>query len=663
MKKIYILLTLMVGLNILGQEINISTKQKVEKEIIADTALINFKLRLEGKNLEKTRSINREKLNKFFIKLNKNGIKFDNIETNLISDKKFSKLKEEKENGYETNMTFSIKSDNINDPLIINQLEKISAIGYKMNKGVITFKLSASGKTKKDTYNKINEKIKILKKNIGRDFDFVFSDSYKKVERIDETYYEVENDFSLKLRDLSKINKLIEIASKLNVEIDNDIEYSVSNLKEKYLDMYEDAYVKARQKAKLLMMKDYEIKNVKSINENRYLVDELERKINIANDVAEYAMPVSAASYKNKRLELERAEVKTDDLEISIPKVKLQNELTVEFIASDGKEDIKYVNELNLYSSFSKDIKADIVDLEISINTKSNKSMIDSNNKNAKVFDKLKKLLLAAKISYETIENISFDTKKYESYEKKLGKVIKNEQQATFDIKVGKINTSNYQKFLELINNDKITMYTNNNELFFEIKESSKTVNEAYNLANKRYNNLKVELVKLGIDINLEQYYNTALIEREERNEKITNYITNNKLRIITKDISNLSLMISILRELGIEVSYINYGLDNIEKYKKVLYDELLNDLKNKEDRFNKLENIETKGFKSIKDNENEMYKYYDRDRLMFNRNNYEYNLNISNEAIIKSAKENPYKIFVKPYKANMVLEAIINLK
>ncbi|WP_196758833.1 hypothetical protein, partial [Streptobacillus moniliformis] len=61
--------------------------------------------------------------------------------------------------------------------------------------------------------------------------------------------------------------------------------------------------------------------------------------------------------------------------------------------------------------------------------------------------------------------------------------------------------------------------------------------------------------------------------------------------------------------------------------------------------------------------NENEMYKYYDRDRLMFNRNNYEYNLNISNEAIIKSAKENPYKIFVKPYKANMVLEAIINLK
>ncbi|CAM3113427.1 SIMPL domain-containing protein [Streptobacillus ratti] len=662
MKKIFLLLSLIVGLNVVGQEITISTRQKVEKEIIADTALINFKLKSEGKKLEKTRSVNREKLNEFFMKLNENGIKFDNITTNVISDRKFSKLKEEKENGYETNMTFSITSDISNGSKIINELEKIGAIGYKMNKGVITFKLSSTGKDKKDTYNKINEKIKRLKKNLGLDFEFVFSDSYKKIERIDETYYEVENDFSLKLRDLNKINKLIEIASKLNVEIDNNIEYSVSNLKERYLDMYEDAYTKARKKAKLLMMKDYEIKNIKSIKENRYLVDELERKINIANDVVEYAMPM-LASYKTRGVESAKESTKTNGLEIVTPKIKLQNELTVEFIADDGKEDIKYPNELNLYSSFSKDIKADIVNFEISINTKSNKNMIDSNNKNAEVLAKLKKLLSNAKISYENIETISFDTKIYENYEKKLGKVIKNEQQATFNIRVGKINTLNYQKFLELTDNDKIRVYTSNNELFLEIKESAKTVNEAYNLANKRYGSLKLNLAKLNVDINLEQYHNTSLVEREEITEKVTNYITNNKLKIVTKDISNLSLMVSLLRELGIETEYINYGLDNVENYQKLFYDELLKDLKNKENRFNKLENIETKGFKSIKDDDNEMYKYYGRDGLMFNRNNYEYNLNISNEEIIKRAKENPYKIFVKPYRSNMVIEAVINLK
>ncbi len=658
MKKIFLLLSLIVGLNVLGQEITISTNQKIEKEIMADTALINFKLTSEGKNLEKTRGINREKVNEFFMKLNENGIKFDNVVTNNISDRKISKLKEEKGNGYEINMTFSITSDINDGSKIINELEKIGAIRYKMNKGLITFKLSATGKSKKETYDKINNKVKTLRKNLGRDFEFVFSDIYEKTLRVDDVYYKIENDFSFKLRDLSKINKLIEIASKLNIEIENNIEYSLSNLKEKYLDMVEEAYIKARKKAKFLINKDYEIKTIKSVKENRYLVDELERKINIANDLEQYAVPMIARAKA-----IYESDMENKGLEISIPKIKLQNELAVEFIADNGKGNEKYVNELSLYSSFSKDIKADVVNLEISINTKSDKDMIDSNNKNAKVFNKLKKLLSSAGISYENIENISFDTKKYESYEKKLGKIIKNEQQAIFKVKVGKINTLNYQRFLELTNSDNINVYMNNNELFLEIKESAKSVNEAYNLANRKYKALKLEFSKLNINITLEEYNNIPLIEREEITEKLTNYITNNRLKIVTKDIQNLSFIVSILRELGVEIKYINYGLDNIENYQKLFYDELFKDLKNKELRFNKLENIETKGFKSIKDTDNEITKYYGRDNLILNRDNYEYNLNISDEEIIKRSKENPYKIFVKPYNANMGIEAIINLK
>ncbi|WP_156300198.1 SIMPL domain-containing protein [Streptobacillus canis] len=662
MKKIFMLLSLVAGLNLMGQEMMVATKQKVEKEISADTALINFNLSTEGKSLEKTRNSNREKVNEFFLLLNENGIKFDNVTTNSISDRKFSKLVKEKENGYETFMTFSITADVNEGAKIIEELEKNGAIGYKMNKGLITFKLSSIGKDKNDTFKKINKKIQIIKNNIGKDFDFIFSDSYKKMERVDEEFFEVENNFSFKLRDVKKIDKLIEIAAKFDIEIKNNIEYSVSNLKEEYLNMYEDAYVRARNKAKFLVSEGYEIKNVKSIKENKYLVDELERKINVANDVVEYPMPMMAMS-KMAVKELSFDEVSNQSLEITIPKVKLENELVIEFIADDGKENVKYSNELNLYSSFSKDIKADIVDLEISINTKSNKDMLDSNSENAKVFNRMKELLSAAGIKYENIETISFDTKKYDDVDVKLGKVIKDEKQATFKIKVGKINTLNYQKFLELTNVDGVRLYTNNDELYLEIKESAKSVKAAYDLANKKYSMLKSDLAKSNIDIVLEEYFNNEILEREEIIEKKTNYITNNRLKISTKDIEKVSLMISVLRELGIETQYINYGLDKLENYQKLFYNELLQDLRKKEDRFNKLENIETKGFKIIKDSENEIYRYYGKDRLVLNKENYEHNLSISNTEIIKRAKENPYKIFVKPYNVRMAIEGVINLK
>ncbi|WP_143605917.1 hypothetical protein, partial [Streptobacillus notomytis] len=60
----------------------------------------------------------------------------------------------------------------------------------------------------------------------------------------------------------------------------------------------------------------------------------------------------------------------------------------------------------------------------------------------------------------------------------------------------------------------------NNNELFLEIKESAKSVNEAYNLANRKYKALKLEFSKLNINIALEEYNNIPLIEREEITEK-----------------------------------------------------------------------------------------------------------------------------------------------
>ncbi|NYV27722.1 SIMPL domain-containing protein [Streptobacillus felis] len=660
MKKL-LLICILGSLNIFGQQITVSTSQNVKKEFSADTAFINFTLNTEGDNLDKVRFKNRETVNEFLSTLKQKGIKIDSVKTENIYDRKFLKLKEEKDKGYETVMTFSILSNENEGSKIIDELEKIGAIGYKMQKGKITFKLVANSKDKKETFKIIAEKVKRLRDEFGRDFEFNFYDTYKKKDRIDEEYFEIVNDFSFKLRNVEKINELIEIAGKYNIEIDRDIEYSLSNLKEKYLDMYEEAYTKARKKANDLIDNSYKINKVKNIKENKYIVDELERKINVADNVVEYAVP---KMYAAKMVQESFVNSSSDvAIEINIPKVVIQNELKIDFIADDGKENKKYENEMTLYSSFNKDIKADIVQLELSINTKSNKDMMDSNNQNAKVFSKFKELLQYSGIKYEKIETISFDTNRYESFENRLGKVIKDEQEAVFKVKVSDVSTVNFERFIELTDSEDVKIYKNNDVIYLDIKGSSKTVKDAYNNANLKYSELKNELSKSNIDLILEEYINNERIEREEISEKKVNYVTNNKIKITTKDVTNLSMLISIIKEFGVEIDSIDYGLDNIEKLNTVFYKELLQDINNKMKKFDKLENIETRGYKAIKDSENQLYSYYYKESLRLNRNNYNYKMDVSNSEIINKAKENPYKIFVKPYNANMSIEAIINLK
>ncbi|CAM3114666.1 SIMPL domain-containing protein [Streptobacillus felis] len=660
MKKL-LLICILGSLNIFGQQITVSTSQNVKKEFSADTAFINFTLNTEGDNLDKVRFKNRETVNEFLSTLKQKGIKIDSVKTENIYDRKFLKLKEEKDKGYETVMTFSILSNENEGSKIIDELEKIGAIGYKMQKGKITFKLVANSKDKKETFKIIAEKVKRLRDEFGRDFEFNFYDTYKKKDRIDEEYFEIVNDFSFKLRNVEKINELIEIAGKYNIEIDRDIEYSLSNLKEKYLDMYEEAYTKARKKANDLIDNSYKINKVKNIKENKYIVDELERKINVADNVVEYAVP---KMYAAKMVQEFFVNSSSDvAIEINIPKVVIQNELKIDFIADDGKENKKYENEMTLYSSFNKDIKADIVQLELSINTKSNKDMMDSNNQNAKVFSKFKELLQYSGIKYEKIETISFDTNRYESFENRLGKVIKDEQEAVFKVKVSDVSTVNFERFIELTDSEDVKIYKNNDVIYLDIKGSSKTVKDAYNNANLKYSELKNELSKSNIDLILEEYINNERIEREEISEKKVNYVTNNKIKITTKDVTNLSMLISIIKEFGVEIDSIDYGLDNIEKLNTVFYKELLQDINNKMKKFDKLENIETRGYKAIKDSENQLYSYYYKESLRLNRNNYNYKMDVSNSEIINKAKENPYKIFVKPYNANMSIEAIINLK
>lgn len=666
MKKILLFLSLVLSVNVLANDIIIKTNSKVTKELKADSAKINFKVKTLDKEKEKAQIDNKRKMERFLNELKEKGIKYDSlVNENYRYYKTVNNIGKGLESKiYITELTLSTKVNGALLANIIDIVDKIGGIEYKINKGMLTLNIKNESKSKEENLNIIYEKVDKILEYINRDFDFENILNYEKYSNEKEDLYNIETSISLKLRDLSRISDVVQIAQKNNVELTGSIDYSVSNLKDEYLKMYKESYDKAKNKNFYLIDKAYKFKEVKNISEDRYLVDSLNRKINISNNEDEYVVDsysttramksIALSSYENDSLD------ENDKNIIDIPSVNLENSLNIEFVVTDGKKD-SYYNKAKIYVDVNKMVKVDLAELNFVITTDSLEDFESAGKENAKILDKIKRVLSDAEINFDKFETEEYKTEKVYEYKNITNNLGNVGNEANILLKVQGINTKNYKQFIGILEKNNSQLIKNNIDLFISIKDIDKNAKIAYENTIKKSNKIKTELSKIGINSNISEYTNKKIENIKNENIKDEKYKVINSVKLVTSDVKNISQLISLLSEMGIKVNGINYKVKNIDKYEKEIYNELLKEIEMKKNSLNEIGDFKVVNISSLEQVEsildNNFYK-----KIYVNSKN-KIDLNRTNKDIIDSALKNLESIKITPYNMELGYEVILNIK
>lgn len=666
MKKILLFLSLVLSVNVLANDIVIKTNSKVTKELKADSAKINFKVKTLDKEKEKAQIDNKRKMERFLNELKEKGIKYDSL---VNENYRYYKIVNNIGKGLEskiyiTELTLSTKVNGALLANIIDIVDKIGGIEYKINKGMLTLNIKNESRSKEENLNIIYEKVDKILEYINRDFDFENILNYEKYSNEKEDLYNIETSISLKLRDLSRISDVVQIAQKNNVELTGSIDYSVSNLKDEYLKMYKESYDKAKNKNFYLIDKVYKFKEVKNISEDRYLVDSLNRKINISNNEDEYVVDsysttramksIALSSYENDSLD------ENDKNIIDIPRVNLENSLNIEFVVTDGKKD-SYDNKAKIYVDVNKMVKVDLAELNFVITTESLEDFESAGKENAKILDKIKRVLSDAEINFDKFETEEYKTEKVYEYKNITNNLGNVGNEANILLKVQGINTKNYKQFIGILEKNNSQLIKNNIDLFISIKDIDKNAKIAYENTIKKSNKIKTELSKIGINSNISEYTNKKIENIKNENIKDEKYKVINSVKLVTSDVKNISQLISLLSEMGIKVNGINYKVKNIDKYEKEIYNELLKEIEMKKNSLNEIGDFKVVNISSLEQVEsildNNFYK-----KIYVNSKN-KIDLNRTNKDIIDSALKNLESIKIAPYNMELGYEVILNIK
>ena len=666
MKKILLFLSLVLSVNVLANDIIIKTNSKVTKELKADSAKINFKVKTLDKEKEKAQIDNKRKMERFLNELKEKGIKYDSlVNENYRYYKTVNNIGKGLESKiYITDLTLSTKVNGALLANIIDVVDKIGGIEYKINKGMLTLNIKNESRSKEENLNIIYEKVDKILEYINRDFDFENILNYEKYSNEKEDLYNIETSISLKLRDLSRISDVVQIAQKNNVELTGSIDYSVSNLKDEYLKIYKESYEKAKNKNFYLIDKAYKFKEVKNISEDRYLVDSLNRKINISNNEDEYVVDsysttramksIALSSYENDSLD------ENDKNIIDIPSVNLENSLNIEFVVTDGKKD-SYDNKAKIYVDVNKMVKVDLAELNFVITTDSLEDFESAGKENAKILDKIKRVLSDVEINFDKFETEEYKTEKVYEYKNITNNLGNVGNEANILLKVQGINTKNYKQFIGILEKNNSQLIKNNIGLFISIKDIDKNAKIAYENTIKKSNKIKTELSKIGINSNISEYTNKKIENIKNSNIKDEKYKVINSVKLVTSDVKNISLLISLLSEMGIKVNGINYKVKNIDKYEKEIYNELLKEIEMKKNFLNEIGDFKVVNISSLEQVEsildNNFYK-----KIYVNSKN-KIDLNRTNKDIIDSALKNLESIKIAPYNMELGYEVILNIK
>lgn len=664
MKKILLFLSLITSMNVLANDVVIKTNSKVIKELKADTAQMSFRIRTEANSKEKSQNENKIRINNFFDQLKSEGIKYDSLITDNYRYYKTTKYVKNNNGSkvYNTNLSLSIKTNSTTLASILEVIDKIGGIEYKINKGLLTLNIKNESESKEKNLDYIYKKVEELVSNTKKDFYFdniLNSEDYSSKE---EDMYNIESTISFKLRDLKRISEVIEIAEKNKIELIGNIDYSVSNLKNEYLKMYKESYDKAKSKNFNLLEKGYKLKEVKNISEDRYIVDSLNRKINISNNDDEYIVDSYATPRAMKMVSLASSSVDVNSHKnlIDIPSVNLENSLNIDFVVTDGKFD-NYENKAKIYADVNKTTKVDLAEISFDINTNSLESYEVAGKENYKVLDKIKSVLNDSGIGVDKFETEEYKTQKDLSY-KNVVKILGNvKNEANILLEINGVDTKNYRQFIEILEKNNVELVKMEQKLFISIKSIDENVKVAYDDAIKKVNNLKSELNKIHINSNVNEYTNRKIENKKNESVKEEKYKVKHSIKLSTSDVKNISFLISLLSEVGVKVNGINYKLKNIDKYEKEIYNDLLKDIESKKEALDKLGDFKVVNISSLEELEKDFNESIYRNIYINPRNNI--NLNRNNRDIIDTALKNLENIKIPPYNMEMRYEVIFNIK
>ena len=664
MKKILLFLSLITSMNVLANDVVIKTNSKVIKELKADTAQMSFRIRTEANSKEKSQNENKIRINNFFDQLKSEGIKYDSLITDNYRYYKTTKYVKNNNGSklYNTNLSLSIKTNSTTLASILEVIDKIGGIEYKINKGLLTLNIKNESESKEKNLNYIYKKVEELVSNTKKDFYFdniLNSEDYSSKE---EDVYNIESTISFKLRDLKRISEVIEIAEKNKIELMGNIDYSVSNLKNEYLKMYKESYDKAKSKNFNLLEKGYKLKEVKNISEDRYVVDSLNRKINISNNDDEYIVDSYASPRAMKMVSLASSSVDENSHKnlIDIPSVNLENSLNIDFVVTDGKFD-NYENKAKIYADVNKTTKVDLAEISFDINTNSLESYEVAGKENYKVLDKIKSVLNDSGIGVDKFETEEYKTQKDLSY-KNVVKILGNvKNEANILVEINGVDTKNYRQFIEILDKNNVELVKMEQKLFISIKSIDENVKVAYDDAIKKVNNLKSELHKININSNVNEYTNRKIENKKNESIKEEKYKVKHSIKLSTSDVKNISFLISLLSEVGVKVNGINYKIKNIDKYEKEIYNDLLKDIESKKEALNKLGDFKVVNISSLEELEKDFNESIYKNIYINPRN--KINLNRNNRDIIDAALKNLENIKIPPYNMEMRYEVVFNIK
>lgn len=663
MKKILLFLSLITSMNVLANDVVIKTNSKVIKELKADTAQMSFRIRTEANSKEKSQNENKIRINNFFDQLKSEGIKYDSLITDNYRYYKTTKYVKNNNGSklYNTNLSLSIKTNSTTLASILEVIDKIGGIEYKINKGLLTLNIKNESESKEKNLDYIYKKVEELVSNTKKDFYFdniLNSEDYSSKE---EDVYNIESTISFKLRDLKRISEVIEIAEKNKIELMGNIDYSVSNLKNEYLKMYKESYDKAKSKNFNLLEKGYKLKEVKNISEDRYVVDSLNRKINISNNDDEYIVDSYASPRAMKMVSLASSVDENSHKNlIDIPSVNLENSLNIDFVVTDGKFD-DYENKAKIYADVNKTTKVDLAEISFDINTNSLESYEVAGKENYKVLDKIKSVLNDSGIGVDKFETEEYKTQKDLSY-KNVVKILGNvKNEANILLEINGVDTKNYRQFIGILDKNNVELVKMEQKLFISIKSIDENVKVAYDDAIKKVNNLKSELHKININSNVNEYTNRKIENKKNESIKEEKYKVKHSIKLSTSDVKNISFLISLLSEVGVKVNGINYKIKNIDKYEKEIYNDLLKDIESKKEALNKLGDFKVVNISSLEELEKDFNESIYRNIYINPRN--KINLNRNNRDIIDAALKNLENIKIPPYNMEMRYEVVFNIK
>lgn len=280
MKKVLIALCILSSLNTFSASENVIRKISVtgnsEREIMPDTAILNFKIESKNRDLNLATNDVNQKLERFKNALRKQKIQADDIKTVSFYDEKIKEREDEIEGdrknfiqnkkvektptSYTAEMSIFVRDIDFNrlaNLMDVNSSGDLNGIKKDFKENLFVINLKEKDKTIDGALNKLFEKMNVTKdklQSINTGNNIVFG-SYKINENFDVyeekwvDMFSVTHNLTLKVKDLKKLNTIIALADDNGLNIDGSIKFDLSNKGEIESKMYKEAYDQAKQKA------------------------------------------------------------------------------------------------------------------------------------------------------------------------------------------------------------------------------------------------------------------------------------------------------------------------------------------------------------------------------------------------------------------------------